>query len=346
MPLAFLDTGSSSTISDRIKDFLRLHYSKRAIVIDVAGGGTLKTHFYGTTCTYVKGHSDTWLLLVQDDVLYVPQAGEGLLSLCKITAVRYKCTLHERVLNLLYADTKRMDQVALIVTAVNDVFPIMVKSMKHSEADARQVNEVLTAHSGTPTPSCNLAFAAFPRVVGANQVGEANLVKGEGEGYINHCKLGHRAGAAARMDLADIPPGNCPTCMATGMPNLKEPDEGNRRAEHFLQYVIVDAQGPFPANVRGNRYWVAVADVHTKLKISFPALTLKAAIKFLDHVLKRERNAQTSRRKLCSRAQTRRASSICRPTTLTPCCFRLARCWTVTCPLSKEWPAPISPSVS
>jgi hypothetical protein len=78
--------------------------------------------------------------------------------------------------------------------------------------------------------------------------------------------------------------------MATGMPNLKEPDEGKRRAEHFLQYVVVDAQGPFPASVRGNCYWVAVVDVHTKLKMSFPAPTLKAAIEFLDHVLKRECN--------------------------------------------------------
>jgi hypothetical protein len=88
MPFAFLDTGSRSTISDSIDDFLRLHYSKRTIIIDVAGGGIMETHFYGTTCTYVKGDSDTWLFLVQDDVLYVPLAGEGLLSLCKITSVR------------------------------------------------------------------------------------------------------------------------------------------------------------------------------------------------------------------------------------------------------------------
>jgi hypothetical protein len=288
VPVGFLDTGASCPISDRIKDFLRLYFSKWAICIDVAGGGTMETHFYDTTCAYVKGDGDTWLLLVQDDVLYVPQAGEGLLSLCKIKAVNFKCTLHKRVLSLLYAGSERMDQVALVVTAVNDVFPIMVKSMKRSEADARQVNEVLMAHSGTSTPLRKLAFAAFPLVVGAKQVGEANIVKGEGEGYINHCKLGHRAGAAARMGLANIPPGICPACMATGMPNLKEPDEGKRRAEHFLQYVIVDAQGPFPASVRGNRYWVAVVDVHTKLKMSFPAPTLKAAIKFLDHVLKCE----------------------------------------------------------
>jgi hypothetical protein len=131
-----------------------------------------------------------------------------------------------------------------------------------------------------------LAFSALARVVGVKQVDEANLVKGEGEGYINHSKFGHRAGAAARMGLADIPPGTCPAGMATGMPNLKEADEGKRRAEHILQYVIVDAQGPLPISIRGNRYRVAVVDVHTKLKMSFPAPTLKAAIKFLDHVLK------------------------------------------------------------
>jgi hypothetical protein len=54
MPRSFFDIGFSCTISDRIEDFLRMYHSKRAIVIDVAGGGTMETHFYGTTCTYVK----------------------------------------------------------------------------------------------------------------------------------------------------------------------------------------------------------------------------------------------------------------------------------------------------
>jgi hypothetical protein len=244
MPLAFLESGASSSISGRSKDFVYLCFSERAICIDTADGGTMETHFYGTTCTYVKGDDDKWLVLVQDNVLYVTQAGEDLLSLGKIMVVRYKCTLHERELRLLDVDFKRMDQVALIVTAVNDVFPILVKSMKRSEADARQVNEVLLAHGGALSLVPELAFSAFPRVVGAKQVGEANLVNGEGEGYINHSRFGLRSGAAARMSLADIPPGTYPACMATGMPNPKERDEGKRRAEYFLQYFIVDAQGP------------------------------------------------------------------------------------------------------
>jgi hypothetical protein len=67
------------------------------------------------------------------------------------------------------------------------------------------VNEVLVTHGGAPTPSRILAFPAFPRVVGAKEVGELNLVKGEGEGYINHCK---------------------------------EPDEGKRRADHFPPSIV------------------------------------------------------------------------------------------------------------
>jgi hypothetical protein len=111
-----------------------------------------------------------WSWCVQEDnVLYVPQAGEGLLSPCKITTVRYKCTLHKRVLHLLYADIERMDQVALVVIGVNDVFPIMVKSMKRSEADARQVNEVLMTHGGTPTPLLVLACLLGPRAGGGRQ---------------------------------------------------------------------------------------------------------------------------------------------------------------------------------
>jgi hypothetical protein len=78
--------------------------------------------------------------------------------------------------------------------------------------------------------------------------------------------------------------------MIAGMPSLKEPDEGKRTAEHPFQYMAIDAQGPLPESIRGNRYWVAVIDICTKLKLSFPAPTLKAAMKILDHVLKRECN--------------------------------------------------------
>jgi hypothetical protein len=48
---------------------------------------------------------------------------------------------------------------------------------------------------------------AFPRVVTAKHVGEENLPPGQGEGYINHVKLGHRAGAPGRLGLVDIAPG-------------------------------------------------------------------------------------------------------------------------------------------
>jgi hypothetical protein len=74
------------------------------------------------------------------------------------------------------------------------------------------------------------------------------------------------------------------------MTDVLEADDGHRVAEHFLQYVVVDAQGPFPVSIRGNRYWVAVVDVCTGLKMSFPAPTLAMAVPMLDHVLTRECN--------------------------------------------------------
>jgi hypothetical protein len=75
------------------------------------------------------------------------------------------------------------------------------------------------------------------------------------------------------------------------MVDLKEKDEGHRTAEHFLQYVVVDPQGPFPISIRGYRYWFAVLDdVCTKLKLSFGAPTLVAGMKTQDYVLTRECN--------------------------------------------------------
>jgi hypothetical protein len=53
------------------------------------------------------------------------------------------------------------------------------------------------------------------------------------------------------------------------MVDLKEEDEGHHTAEHFLQYIVVNPQGPFPISIRGCRYWFAVPDVCTKLKLSF-----------------------------------------------------------------------------
>jgi hypothetical protein len=49
-------------------------------------------------------------------------------------------------------------------------------------------------------------------------------------------------------------------------------------------------QGPFPVSIRGYRYWFAVVDVCTKLKLSFGAPMLVAGMKTLDYVLTRECN--------------------------------------------------------
>jgi hypothetical protein len=43
-------------------------------------------------------------------------------------------------------------------------------------------------------------------------------------------------------------------------------------------------------SIRGYRYWFAVVDVCTKLKLSFGAPTLVAGMKTLDYVLARECN--------------------------------------------------------
>jgi hypothetical protein len=272
-----------------ISDVIQLYYVKTPFVIDTAQDGvSMTTNLYDTTRTSAGGDHGAWLLLTQEDsdVLFVSSASEDLLSLGQITSVRYKATIYAGVLQLLFADLTRMDEVALSVTAVNDVFPINLRSTERTDAEIKQVSNTLQAH----IKKAGKAYLAFLRVVTAKHVGEENLPAGQGQAYINHCIYGHRAGAPGRLGLPNIPLGACMACMMTGMPNLMEPDEGKRTAEHFLQYVVVDAQGPFPTSIRGIRYWVAVVDTCTKLKLSFPPPTLTAAMKILDHMLKRECN--------------------------------------------------------
>jgi hypothetical protein len=194
--------------------------------------------------------------------------------------------MHAGMLKLLYADPSRKDEVALAVSAVNNVFPIKVRNAERTDTEKMQVTHQLQAHAKVTDKACT----AFPRLVTAKHIGEENLPVGQGQAYINHCKFGHKAGRAGRLGLPDIQPGTCASCMIAGMPNLKEPDKGKRTAEHPFQYMAIDAQGTLPMSIRGNCYWVAVIDICTKLKLSFPAPTLTAAMKILDHVLKRECN--------------------------------------------------------
>jgi hypothetical protein len=219
-------------------------------------------------------------------VLFVPGASEDLISLGKLTKVSYTGVMHAGILKLLYADASRKDKVALAVSTVNNVFPIKVRNAERTDAEIMQVTHKLQAHAKVT----DQARTAFPRLVTAKHIGEEKLPVGQGQAYINHCKFGHKAGRAGRLGLSDIPPGTCASCMIAGMPNLKEPDEDKRTAEHTFQYMAIDTQGSLPVSIRGNRNWVAVIDICTKLKLSFPAPTLQAAMKILDHVLKRECN--------------------------------------------------------
>jgi hypothetical protein len=77
-------------------------------------------------------------------------------------------------------------------------------------------------------------------VVTVKHIGEDKLPEGEGEAYLNHVRFGHRIGALGRVGRVDIASGTCPSCMLTGMADLKEKDEGHRTAEYFLQYIVVD----------------------------------------------------------------------------------------------------------
>jgi hypothetical protein len=266
---------------------VHLHYSKVPYVIDTAANGaTMSTHFWGTTRTWAGGDNAKWVMLVRDGVLYVPEAQEDLMSLGKVTQFSFKAIIHAGILELKYADASRADEVAITITAVNDVFPFLLRSADRTDEEAEQVNGVLRAHGKAKYKAC----IAFPRVVTAKHDGEEDFKSGQGQGYINHCKLGHRSGAPGRIGLADIQPGTCASCVFTGMVDLKEPDDGRRTAEFPLQIMAVDAQGPYVASIRGHRFWVCVVDVCTKYKMSFPAPTLTEALKTLDYVIKRESN--------------------------------------------------------
>ena len=98
---AFADSGCSSSISRSESDFVAIFYTKEPYVIDTAqAAASMKTHFYGTTRVWAKGDGDEWLLMTQEDVLYVPEASEDLLSLSKLTKHRWTVTIQAGVLEL------------------------------------------------------------------------------------------------------------------------------------------------------------------------------------------------------------------------------------------------------
>jgi hypothetical protein len=166
----------------------------------------------------------------------VPEASGDLLSLGKVTRFSFKALLHVGKLNLIYADPERLGEVTLSITAVNDVYPISLTAAKRADAETRQVQETLRLHR----KFISKAFSAFPRVLTVKHIGEEKLPEGEGEAYLNHVRFGHRVGAPGRVGRVDIAPGTCPSCLLTGMVDLKEKDEGHRTAEYFLQYIVVN----------------------------------------------------------------------------------------------------------
>ena len=75
MKEAHADSGCSMSISMDINDFVQLFFVQNPFLIDTAQVGvTMSTHFYGTTRTWAGGDLDSWLLLTQEDVLFVPSA--------------------------------------------------------------------------------------------------------------------------------------------------------------------------------------------------------------------------------------------------------------------------------
>jgi hypothetical protein len=214
-----------------VDDFIQLFHKEDPYLIDTAQDGIMmKTHFHGTIHTWAGGDRGEQLLLTQEDVLWVPEATGDLLSLGKLTRFSFKALLHAGKLDLIYACPERLDKVALSITAVNDVYPISLRSAKRSDAEVRQVQETLRRHR----KAISMAYSAFPRVVTVKHIGEEILPEGEGEAYLNHVRFGHRVGAPGRVGRVDIAPGTCPSCLLTGMVDLKEPDEGHRTAEYFL----------------------------------------------------------------------------------------------------------------
>jgi hypothetical protein len=157
------------------------------------------------------------LLLTQEDVLWVPEASGDLLSLGKLTRFSFKALLYAGKQDLIYADPERLGEVALSITEVNDVYPISLTAAKRADAETKQVQETLRLHR----KFISKAFSAFPRVVTVKHIGEENLPEGEGEAYLSHVRFGHRIGAPGRVGRVDITSGTCPSCMLTGMADLK-----------------------------------------------------------------------------------------------------------------------------
>jgi hypothetical protein len=153
------DSGCSSSISKDVDDFIQLFYKEDPYLIDTAQDGVMmKTHFYGTTRTWAGGDRGEKLLLTQEDVLWVPEASGDLLSLGKLTRISFKALLHAGKLDLIYANPERLGEVALSITAANDVYPVSLTAAKRADAETRQVQETLRLHR----KFISKAFSAFP----------------------------------------------------------------------------------------------------------------------------------------------------------------------------------------
>jgi hypothetical protein len=61
--------------------------------------------------------------------------------------VSYKAYIHAGALQLLHADVRRLDKVALSVAAESYVFPIRLRSAERSDAEAQQAIKVLRKHA-------------------------------------------------------------------------------------------------------------------------------------------------------------------------------------------------------
>ena len=336
------DSGASRSMFGLLDSFVDLHWHAQPFKIEVANGQHIFAHFSGTARVEMRGADGKWHQVVVQNALWTPDIAGDLLSIGRLTFDLYQVRIHGGVMHIDRRKEGKEWVEMLAIESENFVFPITTRASERTNAEVSQIAEtvlkgryhghveakivrkyerlatesakratVVSIAQELHTSEANMrdqkAAPAVAKEIGADAVPPAEFTDNPalGQGFLNHCRFGHIAGAAARMGLPDIAPGTCPHCNISKMQHLKSADDGHRVAEFCMQYLLVDVQGPFITSVLGDEYWTGVVCAHCSMWLGYAHPTLKLGLTQLDALIRQQTNKQNTNVEMLFRAERR-----------------------------------------